>query len=65
MQYYVPALAELIEQFQKLPAIGNKNAQRLAFHLISLPKEEALAFAQAIVKARYGLQRRLSESDRQ
>lgn len=52
MQYYVPALAQLIEQFQKLPTIGNKNAQRLAFHLLSIPKEEALAFADAIIKAR-------------
>ena len=52
MQYFPPALENLVEHFAKLPGIGLKSAQRLAFHLLSLPQEEAEAFAQAIVEAK-------------
>jgi len=48
----VPALSRLIEQFERLPGIGRKSAQRLAFHVLSLPKGEAEAIAKAIVDAR-------------
>jgi len=48
MQYSVPAVARLIEQFAKLPGIGRKTAQRLAYHVISMSKESAFAFADAI-----------------
>ena len=52
MQYFPAALERLTEQFGKLPGIGPKTAQRLAFHLLSLPEEEANAFAQAVVEAK-------------
>lgn len=52
MQYFPAALERLTEQFAKLPGVGSKTAQRLAFHVLSLPKEEAEGFAQAIVDAK-------------
>jgi recombination protein RecR len=52
MQYFPPALEVLVEHFAKLPGIGKKTAQRLAFFVLSLPEGEAEAFAQAIVHAR-------------
>ncbi len=42
----------LTEQFARLPGIGAKSAQRLAFHVLSLPREQAAAFAQAILDAK-------------
>ena len=48
MQYFPPALENLVEHFAKLPGVGIKSAQRLAFHVLSLPEEEANAFADAI-----------------
>ena len=44
-------LQKLIEQFQRMPGIGRKTAQRLAFHVMSMPKDEAHAFADAINNA--------------
>ena len=52
MQYFPPALERLVEQFAKLPGVGVKSAQRLAFYVLSMPQEEADAFAQAIVEAK-------------
>ncbi len=52
MQYFPAALERLTERFARLPGIGGKTAQRLAFHVLSLPKEEAEGFAQAILEAR-------------
>ena len=49
MRQFPAALERLTEQFARLPGIGGKTAQRLAFHVLSLPEEEAEAFAQAIV----------------
>jgi recombination protein RecR len=43
------AIARLIEEFRRLPGIGPKSAQRLAFYLINLPEEEALRLAQTII----------------
>ena len=48
MQYFPAALQELADQFARLPGIGGKTAQRLAFHVLSLPMEDAQAFADAI-----------------
>ena len=48
MEYFPPALENLVEHFAKLPGIGIKSAQRLAFHVLSLPQEDAEAFAQSI-----------------
>ncbi|MBR4863459.1 MAG: recombination protein RecR [Oscillospiraceae bacterium] len=52
MQYFPTALQELTEQFGRLPGIGTKTAQRLAFHVLEMPYEDAEAFADAIVKAK-------------
>jgi recombination protein RecR len=52
MQYLPPAMEKLTEQFARLPGIGAKSAQRLAFHVLSLSKEEAQEFSQAILDAK-------------
>jgi len=52
MQYFPAALQDLADQFARLPGIGGKTAQRLAFHVLSLPMEEAQSFADAIVSAK-------------
>ena len=52
MQYFPPALEALVEQFARLPGIGRKSAQRLAFFVLSLPDEEAGVFADAILAAK-------------
>lgn len=52
MRYFPAALDRLTEQFAKLPGIGSKTAQRLAFYVLSLPQDEAQEFADAIVGAK-------------
>ena len=52
MHYLPPALESLVEHFSRLPGIGAKSAQRLAFHVLALPDEEARAFADAITDAK-------------
>lgn len=52
MQYFPAALQELADQFARLPGIGGKTAQRLAFHVLSLPMAEAESFANAILEAK-------------
>ena len=52
MEYFPAPLEKLVEQFARLPGIGGKSAQRLAFHVLSLSDEEAQAFADAIVDAK-------------
>ena len=52
MQYFPVALQELADQFARLPGIGGKTAQRLAFHVLSLPEDEAQEFADAIMAAK-------------
>lgn len=49
--YKVASLARLIEQFERLPGIGHKSAQRLAFHVLSMTDEQAEHFAQNILDA--------------
>jgi recombination protein RecR len=49
---YTRPLARLIEELQRLPGIGPKSAQRLAFHLLSRPPAEVEALAQALVEAK-------------
>lgn len=51
MKYNVLPLNRLIEQFASLPGIGRKTAQRLAFYMLTVPKEKAQAFADAIIDA--------------
>ena len=52
MDFFPAALEALIDQFARLPGVGRKSAQRLAFYVMNLPEGEANAFADAIVKAR-------------
>ena len=52
MQYFPASLQELTDQFARLPGVGGKTAQRLAFHVLSLPEEDAQAFADAIMDAK-------------
>ena len=49
--YHVPPLDKLVEQFEQLPGIGSKTAQRLAYFVLNLPKEKAKEFADSIVSA--------------
>ena len=51
MEYSAAPLQKLIEQFQKMPGIGAKTAQRMALFVLSEPKEEARSFALAINEA--------------
>ncbi len=52
MEQYAAPLRELIEEFNKLPGIGIKTAQRLAFYVINLPKEKSEKLANAIINAK-------------
>ena len=52
MQFFPAALQNLADQFARLPGIGGKTAQRLAFHVLSLPLEDAEEFAGAILEAK-------------
>lgn len=52
MQYFPAALQDLADHFARLPGIGGKTAQRLAFHVLSLPLEDAQAFADSILEAK-------------
>jgi recombination protein RecR len=55
MEYFPPALEALVEQFARLPGVGKKSAQRLAFFVLGLPDEEAQAFADAILGAKQAI----------
>lgn len=52
MSFFPSTLDELIERFASLPGIGIKSAQRLAFHILSVPDGEAEEFANAILRAK-------------
>ena len=52
MEYFVPPLEVLAEQFAKLPGIGKKSAMRLAFHILNSSEADAQKFADAIVNAK-------------
>ena len=52
MTGFPPSLENLIDKFASLPGIGRKSAQRLAFHVLSLPAGEAESFANAILAAK-------------
>ena len=51
MQYTKP-LAKLIEEFQKFPGVGQKSAQRMAFHLLKMPMHEVREISKAIIDAK-------------
>lgn len=52
MQYFPAALQDLADHFARLPGIGGKTAQRLAFHMLELSPQEAQEFADAILTAK-------------
>ena len=52
MSIYTPALQKLIDELGKLPGVGPKSAQRIAFHLIKIPEQDALCLADAIQQAK-------------
>lgn len=52
MQHFPTAMQELTDQFARLPGIGLKTAQRLAFHVLEMADEDAQAFADAILAAK-------------
>ena len=52
MEYFPAPLEKLVEQFAKLPGIGGKSAQRLAFYVLGLSQSEAQEFAGAILDAK-------------
>lgn len=52
MEYFAAPLQNLIEEFEKLPGIGSKTAQRLAFHILNQPMEKAKKFSDAIICAK-------------
>jgi recombination protein RecR len=45
-----PPVSKLIDEFHRLPGIGPKSAQRLTYHLLRIPAEDAVALAQAIIE---------------
>ena len=55
MEYFALPLQNLIEEFEKLPGIGSKTAQRLAFFILNRSKEDAQKFAATIIDAKESL----------
>ena len=49
MEYYSNQISRLIEEFSHLPGIGTKSAQRLAFHVINMPKEQVEPLLRAVL----------------
>lgn len=52
MDYYSNQINRLVEELASLPGIGSKSAQRLAFHILNMPKENVDKLSQAITEAR-------------
>lgn len=52
MDYYSSQISSLIEELSRLPGIGPKTAQRLAFHIINMPKEQVERLAKTMTDAR-------------
>lgn len=52
MDYFALPVQKLIEEFERLPGIGRKTAQRLAFHVLNLPEDKVVGFAKALVEAK-------------
>lgn len=52
MEYYSKTINKLIEELSRLPGLGAKTASRLAFHIISMPKEHVYSLAGAMTQAR-------------
>jgi recombination protein RecR len=52
MDYYGSQISALIKELSKLPGIGNKTAQRLAFHIVNMPKEQVERLSETLINAR-------------
>ena len=52
MAYLAAPLARLVEQLERLPSVGHKSAQRLAFHILNMPDKSAEALVASIQEAR-------------
>ncbi|MEW9122652.1 MAG: recombination mediator RecR [Thermotaleaceae bacterium] len=52
MNYYAAPVARLIEEFSKLPGVGRKSAQRLAFHVLNMQEADAKNLSEAILEAK-------------
>ena len=57
MSGFTPSLERLIEQFARLPSVGKKSAQRLAFHILNMTDEEAKKFTDSINVARQSIKK--------
>ncbi len=57
MSQNVAPLAKLIEQFERMPGIGHKSAQRLAFYILNMDKNEAKSFTETIIQAHEKIRR--------
>ena len=55
MSLYAPSIEKLIESFERLPSIGHKTAQRLAFYMLDLSNEEVKEFTDSIINAKKNL----------
>lgn len=56
MNYYSNQISKLIEELSRLPGIGAKTAQRLAFHIINMPKDQVRSLANSITSAKQNVQ---------
>ena len=52
MSMFEAPVAKQIDEFEILPGIGHKTAQRLAFHILNMPADKAIGYAKAIVEAK-------------
>lgn len=52
MDYYIAPISQLIDEFEKLPGIGHKSAERLAFHVLDMTEEQACKFAETVMNAK-------------
>ena len=52
MDYYSSLISKLIEELSRLPGIGAKSAQRLAFHIINMPEDQVQKLSNTIVEAK-------------
>ncbi len=57
MGSFTPSLEQLIEQFARLPSVGRKSAQRLAFHILNMTDDQAKNFTETIINARSSIHR--------
>ena len=54
MDYYSSQITKLIEELSKLPGVGAKSAQRLAFHIINMPQDQVQKLSDTIISERTG-----------